>query len=79
MQISVKNNKKQPIEIIVQDQFPISTQKEISVGQIEKSNAELDEETGILKWKLFIEPTVEKKVQLKYAVKYPKGDYLKLE
>lgn len=78
-QISVKNNKKQPIEIIVQDQFPISTQKEISVEQIEKSNAELDEETGILKWKLFIEPTVEKKVQLKYAVKYPKGDYLKLE
>ena len=51
----------------------------ISVEQIEKSNAELDEETGILKWKLFIEPTVEKKVQLKYAVKYPKGDYLKLE
>ena len=58
---------KQPIEIIVQDQFPISTQKEISVEQIEKSNAELDDETGILKWKLFIEPTVEKKVRLKYA------------
>ncbi|HUM50946.1 MAG TPA: DUF4139 domain-containing protein [Chitinophagales bacterium] len=78
-EISIKNNKKQPIEIIVQDQFPISTQKEISVEQVEKSNAELDEETGILKWKLFIESTIEKKVQLKYAVKYPKGDYLKLE
>ena len=78
-EISVKNNKKQPIEIILQDQFPISTQKEISVEQIEKSNAELDEETGLLKWKLFVEPTVEKKVQLKYSVKYPKGEYLKVE
>jgi hypothetical protein len=78
-EISVKNNKKQPIEIILQDQFPISTQKEINVDQIEKSNAELDEETGILKWKLFIEPTIEKKVQVKYSVKYPKDEYLKLE
>jgi len=78
-EISVKNNKKQPIEIILQDQFPISTQKEISVEQIEKSNAELDQETGLLKWKLFVEPTVEKKVQLKYSVKYPKGEYLKVE
>jgi len=39
----------------------------------------LDEETGLLKWKLFVEPTVEKKVQLKYSVKYPKGEYLKVE
>jgi hypothetical protein len=59
--------------------FSISTQKEVTVKQIEKSNAELDEETVFLKWKLFIEPTIEKKVQLKYAVKYPKGEYLKLE
>lgn len=70
--ITVRNNKKQPISIVVLDQFPVSTQKEIEVDKQEYKEATLDEATGQLQWMLQIPPASEKKVGLKYAVKYPK-------
>lgn len=70
--ITVRNNKKQPINIVVLDQFPVSTQKEIEVDKQEYKDATLDEATGQLKWVLQIPAASEKKVGLKYAIKYPK-------
>jgi hypothetical protein len=78
-EINVRNNKKQPINLIVEDQFPVSTMKEVEVDKIESKEAELDPETGKLKWTIQLEPGKEKKVDFKYAVKYPKYNNIVLE
>ncbi|HWB62832.1 MAG TPA: mucoidy inhibitor MuiA family protein [Chitinophagales bacterium] len=78
-EISVRNNKKEPINIMVLDQFPVSTQKEIEVDKLEYKEASLDDATGKLTWNLQISPATETKVGFKYAVKYPKNYHLQLE
>ena len=78
-EISIRNNKKQSINLIVEDQFPLSTMKEVEVDKIENKEADLDSETGKLKWTILLEPAREKKVGFKYSVKYPKNNTLVVE
>ena len=78
-EISIRNNKKQSINLIVEDQFPLSTMKEVEVDKIENKEADLDSETGKLKWTILLEPAKEKKVGFKYSVKYPKNNTLVVE
>ena len=78
-EIQLRNTKKQAIDITIEDQFPVSTHKEIEVKNLEWSNARLDEDSGKLTWKLKLQPSEEKKLQLKYEVKYPAGKILVLE
>lgn len=70
-EISVRNNKKQPINLILQDQYPISNRKEISVERIENEGAIVSEIEGFLTWNLNLMPSSEKKVMFKFLVKYP--------
>ena len=53
--------------------------KEVEVDKIENKEAELDAETGKLKWTIKLEPGKEKKVDFKYSVKYPKNNNIVLE
>ncbi len=76
--IVVKNKKSQAINIIVEDQIPLSVNKEVEIEH-EHKNAELNAETGELTWKLKIESGKEQKVNLNYTVKYPKEMILPLE
>ena len=78
-EINIRNNKKQSINLIVEDQFPVSTMKEVEVDKIESKEAELDSETGKLKWTIQLEPGKEKKVGFKYSVKYPKNNSIVLD
>jgi Domain of unknown function (DUF4139)/N-terminal domain of unknown function (DUF4140) len=78
-EISIRNNKKQNINLIVEDQFPLSTMKEVEVDRLENKEADVDTETGKLKWEIQLEPAKEKKVTFKYSVKYPKSNSLVLE
>lgn len=78
-EINIRNNKKQSINLIIEDQYPLSTMKEVEVDKIENKEAELDTETGKLKWTVKLEPGKEKKVDFKYSVKYPKYNTLVLE
>jgi uncharacterized protein (TIGR02231 family) len=78
-EISIRNNKKQSINLIVEDQFPLSTMKEVEVDKIENKEAELDNESGKLKWTIQLEQGKEKKVGFRYSVKYPKYNSLVLE
>lgn len=78
-EISVRNNKQQSINIVIQDQFPISTTKEITVEEQEYKDATLDKESKILTWKYQLPAKQEKKHILKYSVKYPKNQEINLE
>jgi hypothetical protein len=77
--IVVKNNKQQAINITIQDQFPISTTKEISINSETPEGATLEEKTQLLTWKYRLEPKAQRKHTLKYSVKYPKNEVLNLE
>lgn len=78
-EIVVRNNKQQPVTIIIEDQFPISTQKEIEVQDRKYEGAKLDDDTQRLTWQLSVEPKKENKLNFKYEVKYPKDKVLQLD
>jgi Domain of unknown function (DUF4139)/N-terminal domain of unknown function (DUF4140) len=78
-EIVVRNNKQQPINIIVEDQLPISTQKEIEVQDRKYEGAKLDDDTQKLSWQIAVDPKKENKVNFRYEVKYPKDKTLVLE
>ena len=70
--IEVKNNKKTPINLILEDRIPISENKEIKVEDIKTGAAEYNDKTGILQWKLQLQPNATDKKEFTYTVKYPK-------
>lgn len=71
-EMTVRNNKKYPIEIIIEDQLPISQQKEIEVTDIEVGNGKIDPDTKIVTWRYTIQPNATVKTSIKYVVKSPK-------
>jgi uncharacterized protein (TIGR02231 family) len=77
--ISVKNNKRQDIDIVIEDQIPVTTLEEIEVLPLNLSSAKKDDETGKLTWKLNLKPSEKKDIDLKYSVKYPKFRTLVIE
>ncbi|NEU07365.1 mucoidy inhibitor MuiA family protein [Flavihumibacter sp. R14] len=77
--IEVYNHKSQPVNIIIEDQLPVSTSSEVTVESQELSGAQLDENTGKLIWNLQVLPGEKKGKLLKYQVKYPKNRPVILE
>jgi uncharacterized protein (TIGR02231 family) len=71
-EITVKNNKTTDIDILVKDQYPISTIKDVTITLDESKDAMVNEENGVLTWKLALKPGESKKVRFTYTVKYPK-------
>ena len=77
-EITVKNNKKEAINILLKDQYPSSQNKEIEVELQQSDGAAINTETGVLNWKLQLVPGESKKVRISYSVKYPKDKVLNL-
>lgn len=78
-QTTVRNNKKVPVTLVVDDQFPVSVTKEIDVQETKAPEAHIIKETGIATWNLTLAPGQEKKLRLQYEVNYPKEKHLVLE
>lgn len=76
---TVKNNKNQPINIMVLDQVPISTNEEIELKIKELSNAIHILETGTLKWGFKLDSNTKKELDIIYSVRYPKNRNLLIE
>jgi uncharacterized protein (TIGR02231 family) len=72
-EIIVKNNRKQPIQIEIQDQVPVSQDSEIETSIMQISGAEQDLLSGKLTWKLNLDPAKSEKLSLIYDIKYPKN------
>jgi uncharacterized protein (TIGR02231 family) len=71
-EITVQNNKKQSIELVIEDQIPVSQNGEITVAQEDISGATIDADSGKLTWKLILQPGETQKKQLRFTVTYPK-------
>jgi TonB-dependent SusC/RagA subfamily outer membrane receptor len=77
-ELTVKNNKKEKIQMILKDQYPLSTNKDIEVELLQSDGAAVNSETGILTWKLELAPGESKKIRISYSAKYPKDKVLNL-
>ncbi len=71
--IEVKNRKNQKINLLVDDQVPVSQNSSIEVETQETSGAKPDALTGKVSWNFLLNSQEDKKVQLTYMVKYPKS------
>jgi len=78
-EISVRNTKKQAIQLVIEDQFPLSRTKEIEIENKTAPDAQINPETGLISWRLRVEPAQEKKLNLSYSVKFPKSGVVSSE
>ena len=76
--ITIRNNKKEAVELLLKDQYPLSTNKEIEVELLQSDSAKVSAETGILTWQLQLKPNETRKIRISYRVKYPKDQTLNL-
>jgi uncharacterized protein (TIGR02231 family) len=76
--ITVKNNKKDAINMVLKDQFPLSSNKDIVVEQLESTSASINTETGIATWMVELKPGESKSYTISYKVRYPKGKMINL-
>jgi hypothetical protein len=74
--ITARNTRKEPIDLVILDQVPVSNDNAVVVEDIDKPESEFNEKTGFVTWKFSVKPAQTKKIGLGFAVKYPKGKSL---
>ena len=72
-EIQLRNNRKVPVAIKVQDQVPVSQEKDIAVDIEEISGANLDAPSGRLQWVKSLPPGETVKYKIAFTVRYPKN------
>ena len=77
-QLTVKNTKKEAINLLLKDQFPLTTNKETEVELIDDGGADVNSDLGVLNWKLNLAAGETRKIKFTYSVKYPKDKVLNL-
>lgn len=71
-QIKVRNKKPVAVNLTIEDQIPVSKDKNVEVEVIELSNGKIHKPTGQVCWEFSLEPSGTKEIKLQYAVKHPK-------
>lgn len=71
-EIQIKNGNVKNIEIEIQDQLPLSNNKQVVVEKESLSGAAYNENTGVLTWINNIKAKDNKKINFSYTVKAPK-------
>lgn len=78
-EISIRNKKKTAITITIQDQIPLTTDKDIEITKDIPANTIFDDVNGYCSWKFNINSAETKKVNFSYTVKYPKDKNVYIE
>jgi hypothetical protein len=71
--IDVRNRKSEPVNLLVEDQVPVSQNSSVEVEVQDASGVKPNPLTGKVSWNLLLNSQDDKKVLLKYLVKYPKN------
>lgn len=77
--ITMKNTRREAVNLIVRDQVPVSRNSDINVTVNELSGGQRDDQTGIVTWQLQLQPGEQRDLTLQYRVKYPKDKRLTVE
>ena len=78
-EITVKNNKKDAINLDLKDQFPLTTNKEIEVELLDAGGASTNNDSGVLNWLVTIPAGESKKFRFTYSIKYPKDKIVNVQ
>ena len=70
---TIRNTRKEPVNIILEDQVPVSNNSNVEIQDVEAGAADRNESTGALKWTLSVASNETKTNTFAYTVKYPKG------
>ncbi len=79
--LTVKNNQNKDIKMVLKDQYPISTQKNIVVELIDQNTTRPTinkPELGVITWEETLKPGETKIYKISYSIKYPKNMKLNL-
>ncbi|MDV0444696.1 hypothetical protein MmiAt1_02310 [Methanimicrococcus sp. At1] len=79
-QLTVRNNQNKAARMVLKDQYPISSNKEITV-ELSKESTPFSfnkEDIGVVTWEYEMQPGETKVFKLVYSIKYPKGKELNL-
>jgi len=71
-ELRMKNNKSKLLNLVVEDQIPLSQNKDIKIEMKDNGNSEYNVQTGLLKWNLSVNPKEYKTLNFSYAVTYNK-------
>jgi len=77
-EIRVRNNKNRPVNLLISDQVPISTSTEIDVTPDQLSLGVLNQDTGIVTWRMKLQPAESRTLDFRFTVRYPRGMVLNL-
>ena len=77
-QIEVQNNKSSAIQLIIQDQVPMTTNNDITIELLEKDSARELPGNGILEWDYKLKAGENKKLEFSFKVKHPKDQQINL-
>lgn len=72
-EISIRNTKREAVELVLEDQIPVSRNNEIKVSPGDYSGGSYDEQSGKVTWRLQVAPGATEKRVIGFSVKYPKG------
>ena len=78
-EITLKNNRDIPITLALFDQIPISQDSDISVTVDEISSATQNLTTGLLNWKVNLQPGEIQKFKVGFTIKYPKDKVIQVK
>ncbi|AWA29458.1 hypothetical protein HYN48_04795 [Flavobacterium magnum] len=70
--ITIRNNKKETVNLMLKDQYPLSPDKDIEVELKESDGAKVNTDTGIMTWQLNLKPNETRKIRISYKIRYPK-------
>ncbi len=70
-EISVKNTTADLVELTIEDQVPVSADKEIEIKPQVNDGGILNTETGKVEWKLKLQPQQQVKVRFSFEISYP--------
>jgi len=71
--IEVKNLKSSSIELVIQDQIPITTNTDIEIDKINIGKAKRKERSGLIEWNLTLKPKESKTFDFDFRIKYDKS------
>jgi uncharacterized protein (TIGR02231 family) len=75
-EVTIQNNKKVPVEILIEDQVPISQNGDLEVELADISGGFHDLSTGKVSWKLQMNPGQTEKRKLYFNCTYPKKKFV---
>lgn len=76
--IEIRNLKSSEIDLIIQDQVPLTTNPEITIEKSNLGKGSLDEKTGLIEWKLKLKAKDNLNFEYDFKVRHPKDKIVQI-